>query len=329
VVFPHPSKVFLFLLAGQSNMAGRGVIEAEDQVVDPRIVFLKEDRVWRPARDPMHWDRLGFNGVGPALSFARALLPNLPADAVIGLIPAAQGSTPIAQWRKTYDGANTYYGGQYLYPHALSRALEAMQIGTLAGILWNQGENDHTTAELDGAVAYRADLHRLIADLRADLGRPDLPFIAATLGPWRDGANALNGVYLNLPSEVPFTAVVNTLDPEVAPLLVNNPADLPHYLSPSYRLLGQMYAAQTLPLVTAQLLSPKAPPVGLARDGGALRVSWAQLPWRRAHLEVAPALGGTWQPLQTIDSTSLPLTTEYADLTWGSVDTRFYRVRIE
>lgn len=171
----------------------------------------------------------------------------MPPDAVIGLIPAAQGGTSIASWGKNYSGSNRYYDDDYLYPHALERALEAARLGTLAGILWNQGESDAGSAENDDGASYRARLHQLISDLRTDLGKPELPFIAATLGPWRTNSDAINSVFLSLPTEVGNTATVNTLDPEVAPLLVNNPSDTPHYLSSSYRLLGQLYAKAFAP----------------------------------------------------------------------------------
>lgn len=327
-----PSKVFLFLLAGQSNMAGRGEVAAEDRETDPRIVTFTADRQWRPARDPLHWDKLSTpnpSGVGPALSFARALLPHLPEGAVIGLIPTAQGNTTLTQWGKAYAGQSTFYGGQYLYPHAVGRALDAAQSGTLAGILWNHGEADAASAELDGGLAYREKLHQLIADLRADLGMPFLPFVGATLGPWREDATAVNNVYLNLPGAVPLTATVNTLDPEVAPLLFNNPDDTPHYLPASYRLLGQLYAEAMLPLLFAPPPPAEAPVLHLVRDGTALRLRWFQEAGRSGHVEVAPALTGPWQQVQTFQTEASCAEQEYSDLAWDSLEVRFYRVRIE
>lgn len=242
VELPHSSKVFLFLLIGQSNMAGRGAVEAQDLIGDRRIVKYNRNREWQVARDPLHWDRPNTVGVGPALSFARELLPDLPPDAVIALIPAAEGGSSIAWWEKNYQGANTGYGGQFLYHHALDRALEVKQVGTFSAILWNQGESDASAAANDGGQNYRNRLHGIIQDFRNDLDLPELPFIASTLGPWRTDAGALNAVYLNLPNEVENTAVVNTHDPSVSGLLINNPNDTPHYLTPSYRLLGQLYA---------------------------------------------------------------------------------------
>jgi len=132
-----------------------------------------------------------------------------------------------------------------------------------------------------------------------------------------------------LPGEVPFTATVNTLDPEVAPLLVNNPNDLPHYLTPSFRLLGQLYADVTLPLLFAPPPPPEAPLLRLVREGSALRLHWFQEAGRTGTVEVAPSVTGTWQAVQTFEAGSTGAEKEYSDLAWESLDGRFYRVRIE
>jgi hypothetical protein len=327
VTLPQLDKVYLFLLIGQSNMAGRGAVEAADQVGNRRIAYYNANRQWQVARDPLHWDRPNFNGVGPALTFARELLAKLPPDAVIGLIPAAQGGTSITWWGKSYSGTNRYYTNEYLYPHALGRALEAAQIGTLTGILWNQGSTDASSAETDGGASYRTRLHRLIADLREDLNRPDLPFVVSTLGPWRTNSNAINQVFLSLPDEVPHTAVVNTLDPTVAPFLINNPADTPHYLTPSYRLLGQLYADITWQLLERQLLNREPPILGTTPEAGALRLRWRQPAWKRYHIEGSSALTTGWQTLMTFDTTEAIADFDFQGLASDSGMPRFYRLR--
>ena len=47
----------LFLLVGQSNMAGRGKVEPQDTVPIPRVLMLDKQRTWVPAVDPMHFDK--------------------------------------------------------------------------------------------------------------------------------------------------------------------------------------------------------------------------------------------------------------------------------
>jgi hypothetical protein len=240
---PAPEKLIVFLLAGQSNMAGRGAVEPTDRMTDPRI-FVWHDDQWVPASEPLHRDKPAVAGVGPGLAFARSLLPHLPAEAAIGLVPAAFGGTKLEWWGKAYSGhGQRWPDGSTLYANAIMQTKRAVGHGRVAGVLWNQGESDVGTIEQGDGAVYRRRLHTLIADLRADLDTPDLPFVAATLGPWRkDDAAKLNAIVLALPSEVPHTAVVNTSAPEIAGRLHRKPDDPPHYDAASARLLGELYA---------------------------------------------------------------------------------------
>jgi Carbohydrate esterase, sialic acid-specific acetylesterase len=74
------SRKLIFILAGQSNMAGRGGVYKNkwDHVVPnecgphPSILRLNAGRVWEEARDPLHADIdvPKTCGVGPGMSFA-------------------------------------------------------------------------------------------------------------------------------------------------------------------------------------------------------------------------------------------------------------------
>lgn len=259
VTLPPPERFFLFLLLGQSNMAGRGSPGPADLVSNPRILTLNPDGTWRLALDPLHFDKPSA-GVGPGLPFARELLASLPPDAAIGLIPAAFGGSSIAWWNKDYSGQQRWPNGHNYYQHAVNAARAAATQGRLTGILWNQGESDQGRARGDEGEDYRRRLHALIADLRADLNAPLLPFVAATLGPWHaQRAIAFNSVVLALPVQVPQTATVNTLAPEVLDQLRNKTDDPSHYDTPSYHLLGRLYARALLPLLTPENL--RAPPI--------------------------------------------------------------------
>lgn len=248
-VTPQAHGFKVFLLIGQSNMAGRGVVEESDRKGDLRILAQQADGGWVVAREPLHWDKPRVAGVGPGLAFARALLPALPSGTSLGLIPAAFGGTRVAWWQKDYDGPQRWPGGATYFKNAVACA-RAVPAGSLAGVLWIQGESDGGAAELDGGAAYRRDLHAFIRDLRVELGAPELPFVAATLKPWNtESSRALNAVYLALPREVAHTAVVNTSAPGLAGKLRNKPDDPPHYDSPSARLLGTLFAREMAPLL--------------------------------------------------------------------------------
>ena len=57
IKLPVKEKFHLFLLVGQSNMAGRGVVDAQDKTPDPRILMLNKAGEWASAVDPLHFDK--------------------------------------------------------------------------------------------------------------------------------------------------------------------------------------------------------------------------------------------------------------------------------
>ncbi len=118
-----PTDMKLFLLIGQSNMAGRGKIEAVDKVPHPRVFTLTKEMTWVPAVDPLHYDKPELAGVGLGSTFGRVVADADP-KITVGLIPAAFGGTSLDQWKP---------GGE-LYVNAVTRARAAMKRGQLVGI---------------------------------------------------------------------------------------------------------------------------------------------------------------------------------------------------
>ena len=151
----EPSDLQLFLLIGQSNMAGRGKVEPADQAPHPRIVMLDKANVWVPAADPVHFDKPKIAGVGLCSEFARRVAAAEP-QAAVGLVPCAFGGTRLDQWLP----------GTALYTNAVARACAAMRSGRLRAILWHQGEGDSSPAK---SATYPARFSGMIAQLRTDL----------------------------------------------------------------------------------------------------------------------------------------------------------------
>ncbi len=205
-------QVEIYLLIGQSNMKGRGVMP-EKPFQDPQIVMmhLRTDE-WFHARHPLHLtgDPKTFKGadnagVGPGLSFAQSLSRKKPTTR-IALVPCARGGTAISKWQK----------GQRLYDETVRKAkLTLKQAPTgkarIAGAIWLQGEADSQTPEK--IAAYPERLGKMIDDLRTDLGIPDLPFVACTIGELRDPKEpraAINKILLNISELRPNTACVDS-----------------------------------------------------------------------------------------------------------------------
>ena len=149
VQLPVKEKLQLYLLMGQSNMAGRGKLGPEDQTPHPRVLVFTLQNQWEPAIEPITHDKPAILGVGPGLAFGKAMAGKQP-GVTIGLVPCAFGGTPLKRWQRGGD----------LYSNAVHRATLAMRDGTLAGILWHQGEAD--AASSTNANTYAERLAQMI-----------------------------------------------------------------------------------------------------------------------------------------------------------------------
>ena len=235
---PPKENFHLFLLVGQSNMAGRGVVADSDKIPRPRVLMLDKSGAWVPAIDPMHFDKPAA-GVGLGRSFAEAIAAATP-GATIGLIPCAVGGSPIDAWIPGY-----YYQPTQSHPwdDALRRAKLALPAGTLKGILWHQGESD-SNREL--APAYATKLQALIARFRTELRAPNIPFIVGQLGrfsgaPWNEFKTEVDRAHRELPAKIPRTAVVSAEG-------LTDKGDKTHFDSESCREFGRRYAEVYLKL---------------------------------------------------------------------------------
>ncbi|XP_024166999.1 probable carbohydrate esterase At4g34215 isoform X2 [Rosa chinensis] len=177
----------IFILAGQSNMAGRGGVVNDtltgittwDGVVPPEclpnksIFRLSANLTWVEAREPLHADIdvEKTNGIGPGMPFASAILANRASSiGAIGLVPCAIGGTNLSQWER----------GSFLYRQMIGRAKAALlkvndNGASMRGLLWYQGESD--TTSIEDARSYKARLETFFGDLRLDLQFPMLPII--------------------------------------------------------------------------------------------------------------------------------------------------------
>jgi hypothetical protein len=235
---PPKENFHLFLLVGQSNMAGRGVVADSDKVPRPRVLMLDKSGAWVPAIDPMHFDKPAA-GVGLGRSFAEAVAAATP-GVTIGLIPCAVGGSPIDAWTPGY-----YYQPTQSHPwdDAIRRAQLALPAGTLKGILWHQGESD-SNREL--APAYATKLHALIARFRAELRARNIPFIVGQLGrfagaPWNEFKTEVDRAHRELPAKIPRTAFVSAEG-------LTDKGDKTHFDSESCREFGRRYAEAYLKL---------------------------------------------------------------------------------
>ncbi|KAK1317988.1 putative carbohydrate esterase [Acorus calamus] len=188
----------IFILSGQSNMSGRGGVARRiwDGVVppealpNPSILRFNAESQWEEAREPIHADIDAAKtcGIGPGMPFANAVLGSSSSSGrSVGLVPCAVGGTAILEWGR----------GSHLYEQMVRRAKESVASspgGVIRAVLWYQGESD-TDSERD-ADSYKRRLEKFIANVRADLGFPSLPFIQVAI------ASGLNELYIKKVREV-------------------------------------------------------------------------------------------------------------------------------
>lgn len=178
VKFPAKEKFKIVVLAGQSNMAGRGTVDPADNKPHPRVVMLNKAGEWVPCVDPIHYD-VGNSGVGPGKAFAEALAESDP-SITVGVVPTAVGGTPLQAWVPGGVGKHNWHP----YDDMVSRTKKALEKGTLAAILWHQGESDCMRR---GGYLYQVRFPVMVERFRKDVGAEGVPLIVGGLHPTKCG----------------------------------------------------------------------------------------------------------------------------------------------
>jgi len=240
---PLPTKenFHLFLLVGQSNMAGRGKVAAEDKVAHPRVLTLNQSGKWEPAVAPLHFDKPKLVGVGLGRTFGMDIAKNNP-DIVVGLIPCAVGGSSIDRWvpGKLHEQTQIHP-----YDAMLQRAKVALTQGTLKGILWHQGESDSSPK---GSKVYEERLVALMARLRKDLNAKHVPFIIGQLGqfeekPWNESRKKVDQAHRSVAGTHDHVGYVQSDG-------LTHKGDQTHFDAASYREFGHRFAKKYLEMTS-------------------------------------------------------------------------------
>lgn len=211
----------VFILAGQSNMRGRGMPIDPGQPTDPRLLDWHATQ-WVVASDPLAYPPARDDGVGPGMTFGLDAIADLPSS-TLGLVQCAIGSTPIVAWTPT----------GYAWDACMNQVSAAG--GLVSAVLFLQGETD--AVKRYKADSWRTHFEEMLAGLRATFG-PELPVILAEIG------------HLN-PANFPYQKTVRQAQNDAAgqdyKVALVHTDDLPvedglHFTVDAYRILGHRFA---------------------------------------------------------------------------------------
>ncbi|HAA16868.1 MAG TPA: hypothetical protein DCE41_36210 [Cytophagales bacterium] len=223
-------KTWVFILAGQSNMAGRAEIEEEDLETNPRILSMRRSGKIGLAQNPLHNYEPGKNALGPGLPFAKALLEHLPPEDTILLVPTAIGGTTVNMWLNDVEHKN-----YSLLTNFSDKVKLAQERGSIQGILWYQGESDALQENFD---SYEIEFPMLIEQFRELCGRENLPILTGDLPLFTTSPTQFNRLNDLMNATVQRDAFLYGVDSEG----LTHIGDFFHIDSEGQRLLGSKYA---------------------------------------------------------------------------------------
>ncbi len=230
-VIPNKENVWVFILAGQSNMAGRGKVEPIDTIPDYRIFTINKKEELILAKEPLHFYEPTMTGLDCGLSFGKELIKYKPDRISVLIIPTAVGGSSISQWINDSTFRNVT-----LMTNFKEKIKVGQKYGTIKGVLWLQGENDAITQAT--IKIYNNQLQKLFTRFREEINNSELPILIGQLGSFSktdDKWQAINHKIEEYIKTDPNSYLIKTND-------LKDKGDRVHFNSESQREIGKRFA---------------------------------------------------------------------------------------
>lgn len=225
-----PLKVFI--LAGQSNMAGSGsdisALPEEFRKPQRNILFF-DGNSWLPleAGRTSAYEK----NFGPEVSFGQAMSKELGEP--IGIVKLAVPGTNLAvEWSPENEKS------LYVKLFSTVKAAQKSRPIVISGMLWMQGERDSKFEDMSNA--YQKNLVHLIEKARKDFEFAEMPFVCGRVNPKYPFAGQVRKAQESI--DLPGYKMVNCDD------LPKNSDNL-HYSSKGQLELGRRFASAMLELI--------------------------------------------------------------------------------
>ena len=230
----NKENIWVFIMAGQSNMAGRGIVEPEDTLADKRILSINREGQVIIAKEPLHFYEPDRTGLDCGLSFAKTLIKKIPDNIFILMIPTAVGGSAISQWLD-----DVLYRDVKLYSNFLDKVETGKQNGIIKGILWHQGESDANEKDIP---QYKQRLGLLFSKFRMAVGNNELPVLIGELGSFSEDPenfSLINKAIYEYAVEDKNCHVIKTKD-------LKDKGNRLHFDSKAQRTMGKRFAKKYL-----------------------------------------------------------------------------------
>jgi hypothetical protein len=241
-IIPNKENVWVFILAGQSNMAGRGLVEPQDTISNERIYSINKDGELIFAKEPLNFNEPNMAGLDCGFSFGKELLNYIPDSISVLLIHTAVGGTSINQWINDSTFRNVT-----LLSNFREKVKTGRNYGIIKGILWHQGESDSATAE--NIELYPSRLNILFEIFRQATGDKFLPVLIGELGSYSKNNHKWQAINRQIYRYVETdcnSQIISTQD-------LNHKGDGVHFDSKGQREIGKRFAETFIELQAGRL----------------------------------------------------------------------------
>jgi len=227
---PKKEKVWVYLMAGQSNMEGNGLVQPQDTISNRRLITINPKGEWVYLKEPINLNFPEHRKLDCGHSFGNAMLKKAPKDVTIAVISTAVGGSSVNQWLDDSE-----YRTMHLWSNLTEIIKKAKETGTIKGMIWHQGETDAKQGRL---AAYPEKLNKLFENIRKEVGNVKMPIVVGELGDFgvdRPVWKEFNTVLQNYCETHKNTEIIKTTDLE-------DLGDKVHFNSKSLRTMGKRYA---------------------------------------------------------------------------------------
>jgi len=227
---PKKDKVWVYLMAGQSNMEGNGQIMPQDTIPHSRLITINTKGEWVKLKEPINLNFPWYRKLDCGHSFGMEMLKKVPDDVTVAIISTAVGGSSVNHWLDDSE-----FRTMHLWSNITKMIAKAKEVGTIKGMIWHQGETDAKPEMFD---SYTDKLNTLFSKIRKECDNENMPIVVGELGDFgvdRPDWKKFNKILEKYSKENSTIEIIKTSD-------FKDMGDKVHFNNVSLRKMGKRYA---------------------------------------------------------------------------------------